>query len=189
MQSTIFPFVFKASTKCSHWSLCLPGSLPHSWPNLTSLFYQLHFHSKCSLFCCFTWYLNIFIIARILPELRVFSHKVPVATGVPPLSLPPVAPLFLLLLLHLISLSLEPWSEASRRSGPALAKNRVLRKNQHCTKLSSHPHTHTHTHKHIYTYTYRRPPLSPPCFLFWLSVDDVCTLKRVEQSGFSGLMS
>lgn len=153
-------------------------------PNLT--FYQLHFHSNGSLFCCFTCYLNIFIIARILPELRVFSHKVPAATAPPP-PLPSSLPL---------SLSLEPWSVASRRSMVQRQRQRVQcwQKTESCGKINIaqnfSPHTHTHRHTYsYYTHTHARPPLSPLCFLFWLSVDDVCTLKRVEQSGFSGLMS
>lgn len=172
-----FPIRFKASTKCSHWSFSpsLSLSVPHSWPNLTSLFYQLHFHSKCSLFCCFTCYLNIFIIARILPELRVFSHKVPVATAVPSLS-----PVALLLLLLLVSLSLEPWSEASRRSGPALAKNRVLRKNQHCTKLFI-PHTHTHSHPHTPTDAQRYPR---PAFCFGLALMMYALWKELSKVVF-----
>lgn len=138
-------------------------------PNLT--FYQLHFHSNGSLFCCFTCYLNIFIIARILPELRVFSHKVPAATAPPPplLSfLPPISPS--------LSLSLEPWSVASRRSMVQRQRQRVQcwQKTESCGKINIaqnfSPHTHTHTQTHLQLlHTHTCPPTTIPALLFVLA--------------------
>lgn len=133
-------------------------------PNLT--FYQLHFHSNGSLFCCFTCYLNIFIIARILPELRVFSHKVPAATAPPP---PP--PLFSTFHLALsLSLSLEPWSVASRRSMVQRQQQRVQcwQKTESCGKINIAQNFSPHTHRHSYSSYTHMPahhyPRSAFCF-------------------------
>lgn len=148
-------------------------------PNLT--FYQLHFHSKCSLFCCFTWYLNIFIIARILPELRVFSHKVPAATAAAFAS----APLPLLPLHPLVSLSTSHLSfiGAMKRSVETVDG---WQKTESCGKINIAQNFSPPTHLQLLrTYTTRTVPQPPgPAFCFGLALMMYALWKELSKVVF-----
>lgn len=111
----------------------------------------------------FLLYLNIFIVERLWPELLRPSFNFFVW--------------FFCKVLAPLSFRLSRRPALGKKA--SLAEKSTLHKSFPARPLPAAAHS---THPALFSLLYL-------FFLFWLSVDDVCTLKRVEQSGFSGLMS
>lgn len=196
MQSKIYPFFLVASTKCLHWSpffslsLSIARSLSNSWSYLTSLFISSTFTQNVH---CFVVLLgtSIFLLLQEFCLSCGFSLIKCLRQQQPPS--PPhrcrcrcSSCILLFRSLLLISLSLEPWSVASRRSMAQRQRVQCWQKTESCGKINIAQNFSPPTHLQLLrTYTTRTVPQPPgPAFCFGLALMMYALWKELSKVVF-----